>query len=290
MAKAKGKAVAQRKGPGTDVASPADIEAMLAADSGVGFEEAGRDAFAIPFLRILQDLSPQVKPKMGGFVKGAKVGDIFNTVTKACTPLDTPLRVIPCHFSQRFIEWVPRTKKGGFVAAYDAVRGAQLMQTTQRDATTGRNVLPNGNELMDSREHYVLMLNPDGTTEGALIAMASTGLKVSRRWMAQMRNSTIVIGGKSVPAPMFAFSYEMGREEEANDQGSWWTWAPQNQERVLDPDVYIAAKTFGAAMRAGAGKINYDELRDNAASQGGAQRAAPHGGLNDMDDDAEGGM
>jgi hypothetical protein len=275
-------ATAAQQGAGKALASAQTLDALLTQDAGVGFEEAQRDAFAIPFVRILQDLSPQVKPKMSGYIKGAAPGDFFNTVTQG---LSKTLRVIPCHYSQRFIEWVPRSKKGGFVAAYDALRGAQMMQTATRDQS--RNVLPNGNELMDSREHYVLLVKEDGTTEGALIAMASTALKVSRRWMTTMRNATVEIAGRTINAPMFAYSYEMTTEEEANEQGSWYQWCIGSPERVINPAHYIAAKTFGAAMRAGNVKVNYDEMRDAAGAAQQQQAAPPRGGLNDID---EGGM
>src|ERR1039457_5574570 len=77
----------------------ADLDKELLGDQGKGFEEAGREAYAVPFLRVLQDLSPQVKSKMPGYVPGAKPGNIFNTVTQK---FYTSLRVIPCHFSQSF--------------------------------------------------------------------------------------------------------------------------------------------------------------------------------------------
>ncbi|MGH2567286.1 MAG: hypothetical protein ACRDGA_03030, partial [Bacteroidota bacterium] len=47
-----------------------------------GFENVRTDDIAIPFLRILQSLSPQVK-KGADRIEGAEEGDILNTVTKA---------------------------------------------------------------------------------------------------------------------------------------------------------------------------------------------------------------
>ena len=43
-------------------------------------ETIGADDMQIPFLRILQPLSPQLLKTDSKFIKGASAGDIFNTV------------------------------------------------------------------------------------------------------------------------------------------------------------------------------------------------------------------
>lgn len=269
MASAKGKQVAARQ---PQEVATTELDQDLLNDAGSGFEEANKDAFAIPFLRILQDLSPQVKSKMAGYIKGAEPGMVFNTVSQELYEGDVTF--IPCHYSQRFIEWKPRKKGedggGGFVAAYDQVEGAKKMAQTTKDG--GKNILPNGNELSDTREHYGLVVRPDGTAEGCLISMASSALKVSRRWMSQMRSATIEVNGRLVQPPMFAWSYKLGREEEANDQGQWYQWTVSGRERVTNKDLYNQAKAFGTAMRAGSGKIDYEHARTE--SRGGRDRPA----------------
>jgi hypothetical protein len=233
-----------------------ELLAQMAADAGAGFEEATRDAFAIPFLVVLQDLSPQVKKKMAGYVEGARPGMIYNTVTKE---LYEELRVIPCYFSQTYIEWIPRGKgdagKGGFIAAHPV--NTPLLAKVTRDGP--RNVLPNGHELQDTRQHFVLFVRPDGTADQAMIAMKSTQLKVSRRWMAQMRAAQITINGRLIEAPSFAWSYVLRSEEEANDQGSWYAWEVGEREQVADPLLYQRARAFCSMMREGKVKINYEE-------------------------------
>jgi hypothetical protein len=244
----------------TAVAQAQALEAEIAGDSGRGFEEAGREAYAVPFLRVLQDLSPQVKSKMPGYVPGAKPGMIFNTVTQK---FYDSVRVIPCHFTQSFIEWAP--ERGGFVASHPP--GTALVREAVREG--GKNILPNGNELMDTRSHFVLLLDEEeGTHDGALIAMSSTGLKISRRWMSQMRAAVLEVEGRIVQPPMFAWSYLLSSEEEANDKGSWYQWVVADRARVEDPVLYRAAKQFGATMKSGAVKVNYEEELRQTAGQG----------------------
>lgn len=249
---------------------------QIAADAGAGFEEATRDAYAIPFLRVLQDLSPQVKKKMAGYIEGARPGMLFNTVTKEVLE---KVRVIPCYYSQSFIEWVPRDAKGskeggakGFVAAHPP--GDPIIHKAVREGS--RNMLPNGHELQDTRQHFVLIVREDGSTDQAMIAMASTQLKISRRWMSQMKAAMVPHNGRLIPAPSFAWSYELASEEEANEQGSWYSWTVADRQRVLDPELYARARAFCASMREGKVNINYEEARDTTtgadATGGGAPR------------------
>jgi hypothetical protein len=245
------------------VVVPDELAAELAADTGKGFEEANRESFAVPFLRVLQDLSPQVKTKMAGYIEDAKPGMIFNTVSHA---LYDKVTVIPCHFSQSYIEWTPRDKGGGLVAVHPP--GTPLVAQAVRDG--GKFVLPNGNDLMDTRSHFILVVEKDGSSDGALLAMSSTGLKVSRRWMSQMRSAVIEVAGKIITPPMFAWSYVLGAEEESNDQGQWYNWTILDRQRVTNANLYRAAKLFGATMKSGTVKVNYEEeLRG-----GGGQRSS----------------
>ncbi len=258
MATAKSKSVATRQATQVSSKSASELSAEmareLAADAGRGFEEANREAFAIPFLRILQDLSPQVKKKMAGYIEGAKPGQFFNTVSQE---LSDTLRVIPCHYTQSFIEWTPRDEEGqGFVAAHPP--GSPIILTAVRNKKN-KNVLPNGNILMDTRSHFVLIQHDDGHTEGALITMASSGIKVSRRWMSQMRAAVIEVNGRLIEPPMFAWSYLLTTEEEANEEGSWYQWVVSDRQRVTDPSTYRAAKAFGEQMKTSAVKVNYAE-------------------------------
>lgn len=270
-------AVAKRAS--TAVGAALDLDSMISSDAGQGFEEAGRDAYAIPFLTILQDLSPQTKKKMDGYIEGAKPGQIFNSVTQKVFDGEKGIHVIPCHWSQVFIEWVPRSKGGGFVGAYSPSDPRVAQGIRQKGAGL---VLPNGNELMDTRQHFVLVVDPDtGRGDGVLLPFKSTGLKASRRWMTSMRNALIEVNGKLIEPPMFAFQYLLTVEEGANDKGSWYQFHVGERQRVTDPTLYQQARAFGQAMRDGAAKVNYEDLRDKAS---GADEQAPP---QDLDDNVE---
>ena len=50
----------------------------------------------IPFVRILQAMSPQLKKREAEYIEGSEQGDMFNTVTKQHWTGDDGITVIPC--------------------------------------------------------------------------------------------------------------------------------------------------------------------------------------------------
>lgn len=59
----------------------ANIMEQFEAHAGAGMDSIGTEDMQIPFLRILQPLSPQLLKTDPKFIKGASAGDLFNTVT-----------------------------------------------------------------------------------------------------------------------------------------------------------------------------------------------------------------
>ena len=79
---------------------------------GLGFEETTSQDMAIPFLRILAQLSPQVNKRDGAYVEGAEAGMMFNTVANKVYDGEQGVTVIPCYYNRRYVEWAPREKGG----------------------------------------------------------------------------------------------------------------------------------------------------------------------------------
>ena len=110
---------AAKETPKTEVATvsnslPATMDAsMLAADAGLGRESMSITDMALPYLLILQSLSPQVKKSSPQRVDGAEEGDIFNTVTQELFASEDGINVIPCAFQKAWVEWAPRDSGGG---------------------------------------------------------------------------------------------------------------------------------------------------------------------------------
>lgn len=95
----------------TDVAiNPllADLEDEAAVDQ----QSFSQDMLIIPRIKVLQDLSPEIKSGKAEYVEGARPGLFFNEVNGA---LDERIIFTPSLFNVRYIAWRPRKAGGGLV-------------------------------------------------------------------------------------------------------------------------------------------------------------------------------
>ena len=221
---------------------PAGLEEAFAADSGVGFEEVTSSDIQIPFLRIIQALSPQLKKSDPAFIEGAGQGDIFNTVTSQLWAAEEGVKVVPVHFQTKFLEFVPRTQGGGFLG--ELTPSSSEVQSAVRDRETGMEVLPNGNELVRSAQHYVKIVHEDGALENAIVDMKKTQLKRSRHWLSLMMMQKH--NGATLPA--FANIYLLTTIEDGNDKGSWGSWSPSLHGPVSSMGMYKEAKELHTSL------------------------------------------
>jgi len=225
-----------------------------------GMEQADAESFAIPFLRILQSNSPQASKSNGKFIKGAEEGFLYNTVSQdVLDTSDEKLHLVPVYFRRAFMEWKPRGGDGGggYVAEHDPVTGAELLRTAERD-DKNHDILPNGNELSDTRYHYVMLVRADGSFEPLLITMERSQLKNSKRLNTDVNNKR---KAKGVPGP--ALMYSVGVASESKDDNSWWGWDIKYDGLVQDQALFDAAIEFQEQIRAGKTKDATDSLADS---------------------------
>jgi len=232
------------------------LMSMYEEDVGGGFEQADKDAYAIPFLSILQAGSPQVKKSDGAYIKGAEEGFLFNSVTQDVVNGEDGVEVIPCYYMRRFVRWGARDAGGGFKGEF-LPTDPLLAQAKEVD---GKLLLadPSGafnpktsDILVDTRNHYVLVVTEQGYTP-ALISISSTQIKKSRQWMSKMDGIKLRrADGSMFTAPMFSHKYRLSTVPESNDKGSWYGWKVETAGMVDDPAMYQAAKSFRDAVGAG---------------------------------------
>jgi|TARA_A100000172_G_C3025726_1_gene104773 hypothetical protein len=216
----------------------------MSKDSGGGFEEVTSSDVQIPFVRVIQAMSPQIKKSDSAFIKGAGQGDIFNTVTKQFWSAEDGILVIPTYFQQKLLEFVPREQGGGFVGELKA--SSEEVKKAQRN-DMGAELLENGNELVRTAQHYVKIVHEDGSLENAIVDMKKTQLKKSRGWMSIMMMQKH--NGKTLPS--FSQIYRLKTVEEGNDKGSWYSWSIQHEKMVEEIESYNDAKSFHTSIKSG---------------------------------------
>jgi hypothetical protein len=229
---------------------PMDVAVVddMAADAGMGFENMGAQDMAIPFILILQGLSPQVK-RGPTQIEGAKEGDFFNSVTGAVYDGTEGIFFIPSYYRKAWVEWTPRDAGGGFVKQHDS--DAILSGTTKNEK--GQDVLPNGHLVVTTAYHYGLVVEPmSGKAERAVLSFTSTQLKKSRKWNSIMMNIQMQTPDKrNFTPPMFSQIYKLTTEVETNPSGSWSGWKIELFGAVPNKELYSLGKKFALDLKAG---------------------------------------
>jgi hypothetical protein len=236
MPRKQSKAIAKKGKKKNLPAAPINYEA----DKGRGLEGADKDSYAIPFIAILQPLSPQVAGK-NTKIKGAQPGMFMETVTNE---LFDELNVIPCAFQRRYIRWTPRDQGGGFKGIYlPSEVEAGKVEGAERGADGFYHI--DGDDLNDTRMHFVLFQSDNGSWKPAILSLSSSQVKKSRRWMSLIHGIELENEkGKKYNPPSFSHTYTITADEETNEKGTWWGIDVEVDKKITDAGLYNAARAF----------------------------------------------
>jgi hypothetical protein len=78
---------------------------VFEADAGQGVANIKQEDLALPFLKVLGQLSPEVNKKDAKHVEGAEPGMIINTVTNELYDGEKGIQVLPVYYKRQHIEW-----------------------------------------------------------------------------------------------------------------------------------------------------------------------------------------
>ena len=231
-------------------------------DAAKGLGKIGQEDLALPFLKILGQLSPEVNKRDGKYVEGAEPGMIFNSVSGDLYDGVKGIDVIPCFYKLEYIEWKDRGEgPGAPVAIYDS--SSDIMSKTKADASY-KDRLPNGNYIEKTASHFVIITGDSPST--ALISMKSTQLKISRKWNSMM--SGIKLKGKNglyTPAS-FSHIYKLKTTQMSNDKGTWFGWEVSKVGPITEASIYQQAKSFSESISKGAVKAKHGEQKPAESS------------------------
>jgi hypothetical protein len=230
---------------------------IFEADANKGSQNISQEDLALPFLKVLGQLSPEVNERDGKYVEGAKPGRIINTVTNE---LYDQINVLPVFYKRQYIEWQDRGASTGAPVAIHEADSDILSQTTRGKDYKDR--LPNGNYLENTANHFVILMGSSPTT--ALISMKATQLKVSRKWNSMMMG--IKLQGKNglFTPPTYSHIYSLKTVQMSNDKGTWFGWDVSKVGPVEDRATYDIAKNFAETVGKGEVQAKYgSEEKDN---------------------------
>ena len=221
---------------------------LFEADAGQGLNMTQED-LALPFLKVLGQLSPECNKRDAKHVEGAEPGMIINTVTGEVYDGVKGIDVVPVHYKRQHIEWQDRGEsQGAPVKIYDA--GDDLPSTTRDKFNKDR--LSNGNYLENTASHFVVILGDSPTT--ALISMKATQLKVSRKWNSMMMGLKMQGKNGMFTPPTYSHIYKLKTVQQSNDKGTWFGWDVSRVGPISDPCIYKIATAAATNLSKGDGQ------------------------------------
>lgn len=218
-------------------------------DLDQGFEGQTSSDYSIPFIAVLQQMSPQVADPRDGGVEGCKPGMLLNTVTGEVWDGREGTEFVPAMTQHVFVEWVPREKGGGMVGRHeidsDVVRSAR-----NSSGEFGKLKTREGNDLIETYYVYGVLCTPEGEpAENAIMAFTSTKIKIYKHFNTRVGFFMVPTpNGKRRP-PLFSHLVKITSVKEKNNKGEFYNF-------VLSPAGGDVAKSLmsGSDPRYQAGK------------------------------------
>jgi hypothetical protein len=245
----------------------AAMNEQMAMESGAGFEEADRDSYAIPFLKLLQDLSPEVDKKKGTAITGAVSGMFYNSATGDLYDGEKGVLLLPVHFIRRFLRWSPRNEGGGFHGGHtpSEVLGMKVHEEPDQQPA-GALWLEDGTFLTDTREHYCLVARvpAEGQDIGevgmAVVSLSSTQIKWSKKWMSSMQARRLINpAGQSYCPPMYSMWWHAKAMVQTKGENSWYGWQLTPERPLASRNILEMARGFRESILSGVAKAEQPE-------------------------------
>lgn len=256
----KSTAVATKSNKGGAITGGSSIQQAMAAAAGAGNESLTQTDLAIPFVRILQDLSPQTKKRDEAFVEGAEAGMLYESVSQSVWPLEDGALMIPCHYQFMVNEWKKRTEGGGYIASHP-----DMVSAIENCADSDKH------DLVDTHQHAVLIRLPNGTWSEAIFPMKSSAIKASRQWNSLVNGKTSSFidedgNEQTYELPRFFGVWRFRTAEKSNDQGTFFVPKTPELEANLEdmgPEgeaLFNRAFAFYRQCVAGEAQVDYRKM------------------------------
>ncbi|QVJ12908.1 hypothetical protein [Pseudomonas phage PSA20] len=238
--------------------------------AGAGFENQTSDDYSIPFLQILQALSPQLQEN-----DSLRQGMILNTVTGEVWDGKKGIAFVPATTQHVYVEWKPRDAGGGFVGIHE-VNSDLVNHAKAASSEYGKYSTPDGNELIETFYVYGIALDDDGNASEAVLAFSSTKIKKYKGWMTKAKTIQIPLpDGRRIPAPLFAHRYRLKTVSEKNNKGQFFNWDAiafdgenAQQARLLPDDpLFQAAVSIKSMIEQGKARAAYESQAPGSADE-----------------------
>lgn len=253
-------------------------EQKAAVGGGLSSDQADN---LIPFIYVLQPLSPQVMKGDAARIPDAEAGDIWLRNGPVIKGEDGML-FQPCFHYKDIVEWIP--DRGGFVGRHDI---SCLPNVELKKGWTGTlsdvkevkddedpNAPPryvrssNNNEVVETRYYVGYVLVPGLPPMPYVIPLASSGHTFGKGFMTMQRQQVLADGSPSLCS--WNFFYRLRTTMKTNKKGSWYTYTAMMERGVKSLDEFYRGKALNESFAAGEKKLDDTQMDRGAASGAGA--------------------
>ena len=225
---------------------------FLNSHAGEGFEGLTTSDYAVPFLRILQLLSPQVNKNSPDRIAGAEPGMFYNTVTEKL--YGNKVSVVPLTFQKVWLEWLP--DRGGLVGRHEPYS----IKVDRTEFSSWKT--EEGNIVSECLLFYCLIVGhfQDGPI---VFSLSSSGIKHGKNWNTQIM-MTLLANGKK--APYFSSVWELKIVLNKNQMGEWYQIGEKRS--AITRKRFITEKEFntfvlpGKSDLASMKELDFNQLED----------------------------
>lgn len=242
-----------------------------------GTEHQTNQDISVPFLRVLQPLSPLIMAQ----TPGVKLGDILNVATGEIYDGKTGILFACGTTRHAYAAFRDINKGGGYQGQYE-IDSEEVAKARAASKEFGDYKLP-GNpdvELVETFYQFGVHIGEDLTVKGmAVMPYSSTSIKAYKNWITQVRAHTVQVEGRKLMLPLWAHMFRITtvKHPKSTDKQMWWIpvltpYKGSIAESVIGPKTaaYQAAKSAGVAMDSGLAKVDYAQQAKEETATGDA--------------------
>lgn len=239
---------------------------------GQGFENQTGDDLALPFLNLLQALSPQIET-----IDGAKAGMLFNSVTQRLYDGSKGVLFVPAITEHVFVQRIPSARGGGFVAEH-ALDSDVVTNARERAKAEGKDdyylTVPTDagdDDLVECYKIFGVLDDEEGTVLPCVISFDKTKIKVYKKWVTTITGFQLNRDGQRITPPLFAHLTRVTSVKETNRSNQTYhnfalTPVAGSVEASLigmNDGRFVQAKTIHEMVKSGQVTTNYAGSQDS---------------------------
>lgn len=252
-------------------------------------DNAGADDLLIPFLSILQPMSPEIlEADEDDKPDALRPGSYHNSVTGELTMAKDGLVIQPVLFQTMVVEWIPRDSGGGIAGRYE-MTDPFIREARKKNGNSMVGLKNGDNDLVETVYLYANVLNDDGTevVGFAVLPVKSTSLQPVKGFRTAMQ----MVKGKP---PYFAFRAKLSSEKKTNDAGTWFrlkvsplsgtTWTESMINPAEEADLLQAGVALADMVGSGEAKADFKSEEKTGGADERAQSGGRGGGKDEDDE------